>query len=56
MAKLVTCRVCDREVSSDAGSCPHCGAARPSKSHNARVWILVIALLIALQVAGYFSG
>jgi hypothetical protein len=29
--KLSACRECRKEVSTNAGSCPHCGAPRPAK-------------------------
>lgn len=56
MAAMTQCRTCKREVATDAARCPYCGTARPSRSHNARMWVLVIALIIALQVWGYFAG
>jgi len=28
MPRLITCKVCKGEVSSDARKCPHCGASR----------------------------
>ena len=53
---MTACRECGREVSDQAGNCPHCGIDRPgstwSKGKTAAV-VLCVLLLIAAIVADY---
>lgn len=49
---LSTCRVCGKEVASDAASCPHCGAPHPlGKGTN---WAFAGVALIVILLVGWF--
>lgn len=52
---LVECRECGTEVASTASACPNCGIERPNRSYNARIWFLVIALLVVWQLAPFLG-
>jgi predicted nucleic acid-binding Zn ribbon protein len=50
---LVRCHECDREISTGAKVCPHCGARNKSrKKSKALRWIFTLAV-IAMVFAGY---
>ena len=55
MAKIVNCKTCQKEVSSDAKVCPHCG--QKLKMGLMKKLLLGVAGLIGLFiVVGIFSG
>lgn len=55
--QIVQCRVCGKEVSKTAKSCPHCGQKRPYKAPTQWGWILATSLIVimAFSVAGSFA-
>ena len=64
---LTKCRECGQEISSEAVSCPHCGAPKPQKksslesSFQGILGILFITFLVLMVVracsdASYFFG
>lgn len=56
---LKSCRECKREVSTDAKTCPHCGAPRPTepKRNTGRYWLaLAVVLVFAILLSGRDSA
>jgi len=49
MAKLIKCKSCGKELSSEAKTCPHCGAAGPAPGCLAKI-VSGIFLIICLGV------
>jgi hypothetical protein len=49
---MITCEECNKEISSTAKACPHCGAKVP----HAKVWPWVVGVPIALFVAFMIFG
>jgi hypothetical protein len=54
---LTTCKECNKEVSTEAKTCPYCGIDNPGFSdpgvidnNNRRVGVVVLALLIFLCI------
>jgi len=49
---LTTCKECNKEVSTEAKTCPYCGIDNPgvSDNNNRRVGVVVLALLIFLCI------
>lgn len=48
---LTKCKECDKEVSTGAKSCPHCGIAHPGVKHNKILNALVIIVIIVAAVS-----
>ena len=64
---LTKCRECGQEISSEAVSCPHCGAPKPQKNSRLEgscqtilgiifVTFLVLMVVRACSDASYFFG
>jgi tetratricopeptide (TPR) repeat protein len=49
---LTTCKECNKEISTEAVTCPYCGIANPGviDNNNRRVGVVVLALLVFLCV------
>src|ERR671920_508557 len=52
---LRPCNECEREISTDAKSCPHCGKRNPTKvpisGRELGLWLLVVFVLVAIGLA-----
>lgn len=49
---LISCRVCGNSVSSDAKSCPHCGAPKRKFSPSGPGCLMLFLVLVALGIIG----
>jgi hypothetical protein len=49
---LIYCRECGKQISSNAETCPQCGAPQKNKKKNLMPWIIIILVLIIAYV-GY---
>ncbi|HUY26166.1 MAG TPA: hypothetical protein VMV27_01995 [Candidatus Binataceae bacterium] len=57
MAKLISCKVCSKEVASSAGKCPHCGAPISGGGGKFRRVVLgMIGLVVLLGFIGALLG
>lgn len=52
---LVKCRECGREISSDAKSCPNCGAKPKNKAATGCAGVLALFVFI-IVIAAFFGG
>lgn len=51
MSKLTKCKSCEKEISSNAKSCPGCGA-KNSKPFYKKAWFWVLAIIIVAGIGG----
>lgn len=54
MSKMKKCKVCSKEIASNAKSCPECGA-KNKKAIYKRPWFIVLAIIIILGTVGESS-
>lgn len=54
MAKLITCKDCQAEISPKAKTCPHCGAPRKAATSGC-AWLALIGI-VAVVVAGIWGA
>ena len=54
MSKMKKCKVCSKEIASNAKSCPECGA-KNKKAIYKRPWFIVLAIIIILGAVGESS-
>lgn len=52
---LISCKDCEKEFSTDAKRCPHCGANKPQGFMHNLCWFLVLSFG-AIMIIGAFSG
>lgn len=53
---LVNCKECGKEVSTEAKSCPNCGASQPKKSVWPKVVMVIVITASLFMVAGVYAG
>lgn len=53
--KMINCKSCGHEISSNAKTCPNCGA-KNSKPIYQKPWFIVLAVLIVLSIIGNGLG
>ena len=53
---LINCPECDKQISSDAGTCPHCGKRGLKPSIWPRTWIEWIVLFLFWSTVIGFAG
>ncbi|EGT0690814.1 hypothetical protein GW986_13715 [Clostridium perfringens] len=51
MSKMKKCKVCSKEIASNAKSCPECGA-KNKKAIYKRPWFIVLAIIIIIGAIG----
>lgn len=52
---LILCSACNKEISSNAKVCPHCGEPDPSRrERNSKIYKGLIMLIIIAGAIGYF--
>ena len=51
MAKMIKCKTCNKEIASNAKSCPECGA-KNQKPFYKRGWFIVVAFLVIILAIG----
>ncbi|MGU8249417.1 Ltp family lipoprotein [Clostridium perfringens] len=51
MSKMKKCKVCSKEIASNAKTCPECGA-KNKKAIYKRPWFIVLAIIIILGAVG----
>ncbi len=49
---LIDCRECQKEVSTDAKSCPHCGAVLKSFFSRNKFWLVPVLVLVTVWIGG----
>lgn len=50
---LITCRECNKEVSSEAKVCPHCGAKPRNEHTGLKVLVLIVGVLTIYGILDY---
>lgn len=51
MSKMKKCKVCSKEIASNAKTCPECGA-KNKKAIYKRPWFIVLAIIIIIGAIG----
>ncbi len=55
MAKMIQCKSCSKEISSNAKSCPGCGAKNKKPIYK-RPWFIVVAFFVIVGAIGGSGG
>jgi len=53
---LIKCKECNKEVSSDAATCPGCGKTIKAKKKSMGCGTFILIIIVGLVVIGYFSS